>query len=48
MPDKEELETIVERSISEFPDDDAWEQLKAEIETQWAPDPEEVLDAYDR
>ena len=48
MPDKEELEQLVERSLSEFPDDDAWEELKADIASQWAPDPEEVLDADDR
>lgn len=40
MPDKEELEVLLdvngERSLAEFPDDDAWELLKAEIETQYA------------
>lgn len=46
MPDKEELEILLdengERSLAEFPDDDAWEALKAEIEKQHAPEPEEV------
>ncbi|MCR4870389.1 MAG: hypothetical protein K5859_03705 [Atopobiaceae bacterium] len=40
MPDKEELEILLdangERSLAEFPDDDAWEALKAEIESQYA------------
>lgn len=40
MPDKEELEILLdangERSLAEFPDDDAWEELKAEIDRQHA------------
>ena len=35
MPDREELEVMLdeygERSLAEFPDDDAWEALKAEV-----------------
>lgn len=35
MPDKEELEVMLdeygERSLAEFPDDDAWEKLKADV-----------------
>lgn len=38
MPDHEELEMLLdsngERSLREFPDDGAWEALKAEIMTQ--------------
>jgi hypothetical protein len=38
MPDHEELEILLdangERSISEFPDDSAWDALKAEIMSQ--------------
>lgn len=36
MPSAEELEQLLdlERSIAEFPDDDAWEALKAEILSQ--------------
>lgn len=38
MPSAEELEQMLdrfgERSLAEFPDDDAWELLKAEIEAQ--------------
>ena len=45
MPDKEELEVRLmdaERSFAEFPDPIEWESLKADIESQWAPDPEEA------
>lgn len=35
-------DNAMERDLSEFPDDDAWEALKAEIEKQHAPEPEEV------
>ena len=52
MPDKEELEQMLdsfgERSLAEFPDDREWELLKAEIEAQHAPDPEEADDGEDR
>lgn len=34
MPDHEELEQITERNLAEFPDDDAWERLKAEVMSQ--------------
>lgn len=34
MPSEEELEQLLERDISEFPDDDAWASLKAEILAQ--------------
>lgn len=36
MPSAEELEQLLdlERSIEEFPDDDAWEKLKAEVMSQ--------------
>lgn len=38
MPSAEELEQMLderdERSLREFPDDDAWEELKAEIMSQ--------------
>ena len=40
MPDKEELEVMLdeygERSLAEFPDDDAWEELKAEVLSSYA------------
>lgn len=40
MPSAEELEQLLdvngERSLREFPDDDAWAELKAEIERQHA------------
>lgn len=39
MPDREELEIRLmdaERSLQEFPDDEAWEALKAEIQSQYA------------
>lgn len=40
MPSAEELEQLLdvngERSLAEFPDDDAWAELKAEIERQHA------------
>ena len=44
MPDREELEVRLmeqERSIKEFPDTRAWLDLKAEVERQYAPEPEE-------
>lgn len=51
MPDHEELEVLLdangERSLAEFPDDDAWEALKAEIMAQRAPEGE-VEDGYRR
>lgn len=34
MPSAEELEQLLERDLSEFPDDGAWEALKAEILSQ--------------
>lgn len=36
MPSAEELEQLLdlERSIAEFPDDDAWTALKAEVMSQ--------------
>ena len=34
MPTAEELEQLLERDLSEFPDDGAWEALKAEIMAQ--------------
>lgn len=34
MPSAEELEQMLERDLSEFPDDAAWEELKAEIMSQ--------------
>ena len=50
MPTAEELEQLLdvngERSLAEFPDDESWEALKAEIESQYAP--EEVEDGNRR
>ena len=36
MPSAEELEQMLdlERNLAEFPDDDAWEALKAEVMSQ--------------
>lgn len=52
MPDREELEQMLdslgERSLREFPDDDAWESLKADIASQWALDFEEAEDGDSR
>ena len=48
MPTAEELEQMLderdERSLLEFPDDDAWRALKDEVSRLHAPDPEEVED----
>ena len=45
MPSAEELEQqLLERDLAEFPDDEAWERLKAEIMAQR----EEVPDGEDR
>ena len=45
MPDKEELEVMLdeygERSLAEFPDDDAWEKLKAEVMSSYTPEDDE-------
>lgn len=45
MPDKEELEIMLddleERNLVEFPDDDAWNALKAEIMGQVSDDGED-------
>lgn len=42
MPSSEELEQLLdingERSLAEFPDDDAWEALKAEVMASHAED----------
>jgi len=52
MPSAEELEQMLdadgERSLAEFPDDESWEALKAEIGSQYAPDDEEVEDGNRR
>lgn len=34
MPSAEELEQMLERDLAEFPDNDAWDSLKAEIMSQ--------------
>ena len=36
--DKATLDEKGERSLNEFPDDGAWERLKAEIEAQYTPE----------
>lgn len=42
MPSAEELEQLLdangERSLAEFPDDDAWEALKAEVMSSYTPE----------
>lgn len=51
MPSAEELEQLLdmngERSIAEFPDDDAWTALKADIASQRTPEDGEA-DGEDR
>lgn len=47
MPSEDELEQLLdvngERNLAEFPDDDAWEELKAEVMSlhEEAPDGED-------
>ena len=48
MPSAEDLEQMLERDLAEFPDDEAWAALKAEIAAQYAPDGEEVEDGDGR
>lgn len=52
MPSAEELEQMLdvngERSLAEFPDDESWAALKAEIESQHAPEDEGVEDGNRR